>query len=163
MASFLDRLAAVVFASAALALFAAMPIWHRVAESPEAESRQTISARDFSTLVEAMTKAHATGEAEGGVPIVHPPAGDVYVIARRFEFTPILQLDVGRTYRLHIASTDVVHGFNFPLGKAETLLVPGWATTVTVTPTHPGLYAMQCSEYCGLSHSRMKARVRVMP
>ncbi|MBF0092915.1 MAG: quinol oxidase [Alphaproteobacteria bacterium] len=158
------RAPAILLVAAAVVLLALMPAWRWMARPLPPPEGYAISAEAFSAKVDAMTARHATGEkTEDGGTVVRPPPGDVYLLASRWRFDPALELEVGRTYRLHVATADVTHGFNFPLGGADFLLVPGHAYVVTLTPAHPGDFAMQCSEYCGQSHSRMKSQVRIVP
>lgn len=156
-----ERLTLVAFVAAAVALFAAMPAWRWIVAPPPAVERHPISAEAFAARVDAMVAAHTVGTTDDGVAVVRPPPGDIYLVARRWRFEPAFELDVGRTYRLHVTSADVMHGFNFPLGDADLLVMPGEDVVVSVSPTQSGRFAMQCSEYCGLEHSRMKAWVTV--
>ncbi len=46
-------------------------------------------------------------ETDQKIPVVHPPAGsDVYLIARLWDWWPMLELEKGKTYRLHLTSMD---------------------------------------------------------
>ncbi|MFN3077976.1 MAG: quinol oxidase [Alphaproteobacteria bacterium] len=157
-----DRLAAVVFGILVVSLSAAMPAWRWIGKPPPVEERYATTADDFAQRVAAMTAAHATGEMDDEVPVVRPPAGDIYLLARRFGFSPVLELEVGKHYRLHVATIDVLHGLNLPLGGTDLLLLPGQAVVLPLTPTREGYHAVQCSEYCGLRHSRMKSHLRVV-
>lgn len=159
---FLAVLAAIV------ALFAAMPLWRPAPSTPV--GRYAISTDAFEARVEAQIKSFGTGEQasfggesatdEDAIPVIHPPPGDVFVLARRWHFWPYLELEAGKTYRLHIASTDILHGF--ALGSADVLLSPGQAHVVDITPRLGQPLVMQCSEFCGLRHNRMKATIRVV-
>lgn len=153
-----------IFVALALALLALMPAWRWMATSlPQPES-YALPTADFVAKLDAMISRYGTGEkTEDGGTVVRPPPGDIYLSASRWRFDPMLELEVNKTYRLHVASVDVLHGFNFPLGGADLLLEPGKVFVMTVKAAHPGPYAMQCSEYCGLNHSRMKGLVRVIP
>jgi cytochrome c oxidase subunit 2 len=146
-------------AVAALALFAAMPLWRWVA-APPAEERYAIEPAAFEAKVDAMTAAYATGAEVKGVPVVRPPAGDVYLLARRWEFHPVLELEAGKTYRLHVASSDVIHGFHS--AGVDRLLAPGSAAVLTITPDSAGSIGVQCSEFCGAEHNKMTARILVI-
>ncbi|KAF0116412.1 MAG: cytochrome c oxidase subunit II [Rhodospirillaceae bacterium] len=143
-------------------LVAAMPAWWWPEGALPAPETSPLATETFLERVDAMTAAHATGERAGDIPVVHPPGGDVYLAAQRFLFTPALELEAGQTYRLHVAAVDGMHGFNFPLADADTMLIPGWETVMTLTPVAKGHYALQCNEYCGLEHSRMMGWVRVV-
>lgn len=146
--------------AAIAALFTALPAWR--ARPPVTAERYAIAAADFAALVEAQVAAHATGEMVGdGIPVVRPPPGDVYVLAQRWQFRPMLELQAGERYRLHVASVDVLHGF--ALDDIDLLLVAGEAQMVPLVATLGRPLVMQCSEYCGLGHNLMKSLLRVRP
>lgn len=153
-----------MLAIASLAVIAAMPAWRWVLWAPALlPEAYHITTEEFLSKVNNMNVTHSTGElTEDGLPLIHPPPGDIYLTAQRFRFTPMLELEVGRTYRLHVATTDGTHGFTFPLADINTLLVQGQAVVIPLVPTQCGHYTIQCSEYCGLGHDRMKGWVRVI-
>ena len=52
-------------------------------------------------------------EGKTGVPVVRPPAGeDIYMLRRLWEWWPVLELEKGQSYRLHLSSVDWQHGFS---------------------------------------------------
>jgi cytochrome c oxidase subunit 2 len=57
---------------------------------------------------------------------------------------------------LRLTSRDVIHSFWIPKlnGKRDT--VPGRVHTLRMQADEPGIYAGQCTEFCGLSHANMK-------
>ena len=57
---------------------------------------------------------------------------------------------------LRLTSRDVIHSFWIPAlnGKKDT--VPGRVHTLRMQANQPGIYAGQCTEFCGLSHANMK-------
>lgn len=57
---------------------------------------------------------------------------------------------------LRLTSRDVIHSFWIPRlnGKRDT--VPGRVHTLRMEADEPGIYAGQCTEFCGLSHANMK-------
>jgi cytochrome c oxidase subunit II len=57
---------------------------------------------------------------------------------------------------LRLTSRDVIHSFWIPAlnGKKDT--VPGRVHTLRMQANEPGIYAGQCTEFCGLSHANMK-------
>lgn len=57
---------------------------------------------------------------------------------------------------LRLTSRDVIHSFWIPKlnGKRDT--VPGRVHTLRLQADVPGIYAGQCTEFCGLSHANMK-------
>lgn len=109
----------------------------------------------------ALLAAHGTGQSVEGTPIVRPPAGsDVPMLAKRWEFSPALELEPGKTYRLHLLAEDTVH--SAAIGDAEVLLVPGQVRVVTLTAPASGRVRFQCGEYCGLGHTKMIGSIEVM-
>lgn len=144
-----ERAAIAILIFSGLALFAAMPVWRWPIAPPP--SGYTVSAEDFQARLAAQ-QADDDG-------VVHPAPGDVYVAARQWDFLPPLALEAGKTYRLHLTSLDVIHGFR--LDGRDLLLTPGWAQTLTFTPAAPGRLPIQCSEFCGSGHSRMTAWIEV--
>lgn len=152
-----DRLAAAAMVAATLGLLAALPAW-RMSDAPPMDAIAESPAA-FQARAEAFTTRYATGRDVEGVPVVAPPPGDVPVVARRFEFSPALELEAGKTYRLHVASVDTVH--SLALDGRELLLVPGETRVVEITPRGP--LTFQCGEYCGLGHNKMRGGVTVIP
>ncbi len=75
----------------------------------------------------------------------------------------MLELPVGRPVQFRVTSDDVLHGFVVD-GLAVTMDAnPGWwSTAPTVTPSKIGDYSTRCVELCGLYHSFMWSRVRVV-
>lgn len=140
----LDRLAAALFIAATLALAVAWPGW-RLADIPPAYAEEPAA---FAARIDVFA---------GGKAVVRPGAGDVPLLARRFEFFPALELRVGQTYRLHVSSVDGVH--SLVLDGREMLLVPGEVRILEVTPERPGRLDLRCNEYCGLGHNRMRGDV----
>jgi cytochrome c oxidase subunit 2 len=57
---------------------------------------------------------------------------------------------------LRLTSRDVIHSFWIPAlnGKKDT--VPGRVHLLRMHANEPGIYAGQCTEFCGLSHANMK-------
>jgi cytochrome c oxidase subunit II len=93
---------------------------------------------------------------------VHPPAGgDVYLIARLWQWWPILELEAGQTYRLHLMSMDWLHGFSLQPENINIEVHPNYEHVLTVQPTKAGTYSILCNEYCGLNHHTMVSRLFV--
>ncbi|HEY5578321.1 MAG TPA: cytochrome c oxidase subunit II, partial [Acidimicrobiia bacterium] len=63
---------------------------------------------------------------------------------------------------LNLTSQDVIHSFWVPRLAGKRYAVPGHQTVLLIQADDPGEYWGQCGEYCGLSHSLMRARVVVM-
>jgi cytochrome c oxidase subunit 1 len=70
--------------------------------------------------------------------VAPPPGSDIYMIARLWSFWPILELEKGKTYRLHLTSMDYNHGFSLQPANINIQVVPGYEHVVTVTPNQSG-------------------------
>ncbi|MEO5723464.1 MAG: cytochrome c oxidase subunit II [Ilumatobacteraceae bacterium] len=57
---------------------------------------------------------------------------------------------------LHITSRDVIHSFWIPRLNGKRDAVPGRDQTLRMEADEPGIYTGQCTEFCGLSHARMR-------
>ena len=115
--------------------------------------------KSWPTLFEVMTVRTETADK---VPVVAPPAGsDVYMIARLWNFWPIIELEKGKTYRLHLTSLDYNHGFSLQPANINIQMVPGFEHVVTVTPNQSGTYSVVCNEFCGIGHHKMVGRIYI--
>jgi cytochrome c oxidase subunit II len=56
-------------------------------------------------------------------------------------------------------SRDVIHSFWIPRLNGKRDMVPGRVQTVRIEANQPGIYAGQCTEFCGLSHANMRMEV----
>ena len=101
-------------------------------------------------------------ETARGYPVVAPPAGsDVYLLGRLWEWYPILELEKGKKYRLHLSSMDWQHGFSLQPENINVQVIPGYEMVITVTPNKTGEFAIVCNEYCGINHHQMLGRIYV--
>lgn len=69
---------------------------------------------------------------------------------------------VGKPVKLIITSRDVLHSFFLPSMRIKQDAVPGRYTALWFNATKTGDYQVFCAEYCGDSHSRMLARMKVV-
>jgi cytochrome c oxidase subunit 2 len=76
--------------------------------------------------------------------------------------TTELVLPVGRSVKFDIRAKDVLHDFWVPDFSMKIDAVPGITTHYRVTPNRLGTYPVVCAELCGLGHSVMRSRVRVV-
>lgn len=74
-----------------------------------------------------------------------------------------LHVPVGVPVRLTMISQDVIHGFFIPQFRVKQDVVPGRYTQQWFIATKPGKYNLECSKYCGTSHSEMGGFVYAMP
>ena len=73
-----------------------------------------------------------------------------------------LVLPVDREARFTMEAVDVIHSFWVPNFGQKMDAVPGIATSILVTPTRTGEFAVVCAELCGLGHATMRAKARVV-
>lgn len=73
-----------------------------------------------------------------------------------------LTVPLGRAVRLVMTSRDVIHSFYVPAFRIKQDVVPGRYVTSWFRAVQTGSFELLCAEYCGLSHSRMLARVEVL-
>ena len=67
-----------------------------------------------------------------------------------------LVIPAGEQVDLTITSRDVIHSFWLPRLNGKRDAVPGRIHTWSVEADEPGEYNGWCTEYCGLSHARMR-------
>jgi len=75
---------------------------------------------------------------------------------------PTLVLPVGITSRINLSSSDVIHGFWIPRFLFKRDAIPGMTNRVDLTPTAIGVFRGVCSQFCGLDHTLMTFRVKVV-
>jgi cytochrome c oxidase subunit 2 len=71
-------------------------------------------------------------------------------------------LKKGQTYRLHISSQDLNHGFSIQPLNMNFQVVPGYDYVLTFTPTSAGEFPIICNEFCGIGHHTMTGRIIVV-
>jgi len=89
-------------------------------------------------------------------------AYEAYYVARVFSFTPAsIDVPAGARVTFYVTSADVEHGFSIPETGVNTMVTPGWVSTVSHTFKEPGTFLLVCNEYCGAGHHLMAAKVVV--
>jgi cytochrome c oxidase subunit 2 len=76
--------------------------------------------------------------------------------------TTELVLPAGREVDLTLHAQDVIHGFSVPEMRLKQNAVPGQTVHLHFTPERVGVYAVLCTQVCGLGHYRMSATMRVV-
>jgi cytochrome c oxidase subunit 2 len=147
-----------------LAMFFMMPYWHIFGKQNLSNEAYRITAEAYSRKTQAMVdKFTVRTETDLKVPVVHPPAGsDVYLIARLWQWWPILELEKGQAYRLHLSSMDYMHSFSLQPENLNIQVVPGYEGVYTITPTRAGKYSVLCNEFCGIGHHTMVSNLYVV-
>ncbi len=73
-------------------------------------------------------------------------------------------IPAGEEIELIVTSRDVIHSHWIPALNGKRDAVPGLYTPWKLSADEPGVYFGQCTEFCGLSHSRMRMQaVAVTP
>lgn len=79
-----------------------------------------------------------------------------------FSTASIMVIPAGREVCAEMTSADVIHNFWVPALNGKRYLIPGQTTNLRLEADEPGEYWAHCAEFCGLSHSLMRARVVAM-
>lgn len=145
-------------------MFSAMIYWHIEGEQNLSNEAYRIDPEVFAARAEEMTDLYTVREeGELGIPVVHPPPGsDVYLIARLWEWWPILELEKDQSYRLHLSSMDWQHGFSLQPTNINVQVHPNYDLVITITPNKAGTFSIVCNEYCGIGHHQMLGRIYVV-
>jgi len=110
----------------------------------------------------------------GWKPMQTPPDDAMRVTATarmwNFKFTydngrtaDSLYLPVGQPVILDLVALDVLHSLYIPAFRVKEDMVPGRDKVMWFIPQQVGDYELFCTEYCGLQHSYMHTRVKVLP
>jgi cytochrome c oxidase subunit II len=78
------------------------------------------------------------------------------------QYIPTLVLPVDKTTRFNLHSPDVIHNFGVPAFLMRMDVIPGRVNHYAITPTRTGTFRGACYELCGVSHSRMLFKVKVV-
>ncbi|HXE72999.1 MAG TPA: cytochrome C oxidase subunit II [Candidatus Nitrosotenuis sp.] len=144
-----------------LVLFAMMPLWHwRGGQNPSG-IRGTTTAAAYRQRVERFLADYKVGT-DKGLPVAAPPPGaQVYLQASMWSWQPVLRLERGVSYTLHLSSLDVNHGFSlYPL-NLNFQVVPGYDYGLKITPDTAGTFEIVCNEFCGIGHHVMVGKIVV--
>ena len=71
-------------------------------------------------------------------------------------------IPTGEEVELLVTSRDVIHSFWIPALNGKRDARPGFFAPWKIEADNPGLYFGQCTEFCGLSHSRMRMQTIAM-
>ncbi|HUQ12616.1 MAG TPA: cytochrome c oxidase subunit II [Steroidobacteraceae bacterium] len=70
-----------------------------------------------------------------------------------------LHIPVGKPVALELISDDVIHSFWVPSLNGKRDLIPGYANSLALQASRPGVYQGKCAEFCGLQHAQMNVTV----
>ena len=71
-------------------------------------------------------------------------------------------IPAGEEVELLVTSRDVIHSFWIPALNGKRDARPGFFAPWKIEADNPGFYFGQCTEFCGLSHSRMRMQTIAM-
>jgi Heme/copper-type cytochrome/quinol oxidases, subunit 2 len=146
---------------ACLFMFLVMVVWAIAGKQNPPQESYRIRPSTFQQRVEEFINKYKIGE-ENGVPIVEAPSNvDLYLMGRMFQWTPILVLKKGETYRIRLSSIDVNHGFSIQPVNINFQAVPGYEYVLTLKPTQSGEFLIVCNEFCGIGHHKMVGKIIV--
>jgi cytochrome c oxidase subunit 2 len=145
-----------------LVMFFMMIYWHATGDQNLATETYRTTPNAFYAKVERNVADWKVRELNG-VPVVKPPAGaDVYLLGRMWLWYPVLELESGQTYRLHLSALDLQHGFSLQPININVQVHPGYEHVLTLTPNRSGEYSVVCNEFCGLGHHMMLGKIFVV-
>lgn len=75
---------------------------------------------------------------------------------------PIMVMPVNTNVHINLTSSDVIHGFYVKAFNFSRYALPGIRNQFTIRAVNTGTYFGQCTQLCGLYHSLMWFRVRVV-
>jgi cytochrome c oxidase subunit II len=144
-----------------LVLSIMMPYWHFKGRQNSRGEAYAVKPADFLARAETFVAANKVGDL-GVLPLVEPPpGGDAYLVARMWSWYPALRLRKGETYRVHLSSLDLQHGFSLQPLNMNFQVLPGYDHVLTLTPTSTGEFTIVCNEFCGIGHDRMIGKILV--
>jgi len=147
---------------------ACITIWlgMKLADSlePDVQNLEIRNSLGFENRLAAfVSKGEVTQE--GDKDVVYSEAQDLYLSAQQWEWYPDIEINAGREYRLHIASLDIQHSFHLEkdaTGKPIDILIqPGKEYVIILKNMLSGVYAIGCTEYCGIEHNKMRGKLIV--
>ncbi len=87
--------------------------------------------------------------------IFYPPGGE--------ENIGEITVPVGKPVHLVMTSADVIHSLFIPAFRIKQDILPGRYTSLWFKAERVGTFQTLCTQYCGASHSQMRAVVNVIP
>ena len=139
----------------------AMPYWYFFGKQNSLGEAYRVTPEAFAARVDRFVETNKVGELQD-VPVVEPsPGGDAYLRAQMWSWYPVLKLKKNQTYRLHISSVDLQHGFSLQPVNLNFQVLPGYDHVLTISPTESGDFSIICNEFCGIGHHLMTGRILV--
>lgn len=86
----------------------------------------------------------------------------IFVYENDKESENLLMVPEHTPIKLNIESLDVIHSFYLPAFRVKVDAVKKFPTYVWFRTEGPGVFDIMCTEYCGLDHSKMLAKLKVV-
>lgn len=138
-----------------------MPLWFYLGHQNVPATTFRVTPQEFEAQVNAFVEQYRV-DTVAGLPVVAPPPdSDIYLLGRQWQWYPILQLEKGEQYRLHISSRDVQHGFSLQPVNLNLQILPHYDYVATITPTQSGDFSIVCNEFCAIGHHLMVGKIIV--
>lgn len=145
-----------------ISMFVWMIMWHVYGKQNPSSITYKTSTAEFSKLGEAYTKQNMIG-LDNGIPVVRPqPNSDVFIVSEMWRWSPVLILQKDQSYKFHISSKDVVHGFSIQPVNMNFQVYPQYDYVLEFKPTESGEYKVICNEFCGIGHHTMIGKIVVI-
>jgi halocyanin-like protein len=147
----------------AATLFGWMLGWSKVGDQNQVGPTYQVSPGAFQEKVQSFKDQAGTLEVDGEDFLV-PHGNDVYVGAFQWAWDGLpVVLRPGETYKFHLGSYDVQHGFSVRnednLSQQMSLQVlPGYEWVLEMSFDDPGTYQVVCNEFCGNGHRSMHGK-----
>lgn len=150
----------------ALSLFGWMLGWTQAGDQNQIGPTYEVDAERYQQKVQAY-KERAGRLTIDGEEFLVPPDTDVYIGAFQWAWDGLpAVLRPGETYKFHLGSYDVNHGFGVRpegnLSKQISLqIVPGYEWVLEMSFDETGPYHVVCNSFCGVGHRSMHGRFLV--
>jgi cytochrome c oxidase subunit 2 len=144
-----------------MVLFAMMPFWHIKGGQNPTGVRHRVEPAAYEARTQEFIQQYQVDEDQGIAVVAPPPGSDVYMMGFMWRWIPVLKLQAGVTYTLHLSSKDVIHGFNLFPPNINFQVIPGYDYALRITPNAAGDYRVVCNEFCGVGHHTMLGRIIV--
>src|SRR2546421_6081445 len=86
----------------------------------------------------------------------------VFTTGKTLKQPMVMEIPVDEAVHITLVSRDVMHGFYVPAFLFMRNAIPGHPSTFTFTANKLGSFPGQCTEFCGLWHSKMTFLLKVV-
>ena len=145
-----------------ITMFFWMILWHVYGKQNPSSVTYTTNADEFLELCNAFNEKYKIGEDEGLPVVMPPPNSHVFMMARMWEWAPVLVLKKDEWYKFHLSSKDLVHGFSVQPINMNFMVLPNYDYVLDFKPNKAGEYKVICNEFCGIGHHMMIGKIIVI-